>query len=242
MNTHTCSVLEEIEIAGGRAADYHGLARFHYRAGRPRGVKRVLVAWHAPAGASSAHKTMAGVLVEGLPPLSGLLRRLALPGRFDERNVRARADRLNREMRTILRVVVHPQFRGIGLGVRLVRRALETAQTPYVEAFAAMGEVHPLFARAGMREYRRPPGAECVRLLAALEWAGLTPAQLIAGAPAEVSEMIRTELRRFARHKEAGIDGWLAEARERLMCAPVYYLWQRGAVLDGERCEAISHT
>src|SRR5437762_3018481 len=73
------------------------------------------------------------------------------------------------EVGTIARVVVVPRFRGIGLGVALVRQALARAETRYVEALAVMGRVQPFFEKAGMRRYERPVGPEAVRVLAAVE-------------------------------------------------------------------------
>jgi ABC-type ATPase with predicted acetyltransferase domain len=58
---------------------------------------------------------------------------------------------VNAHVRTIARVIVHPQFRSLGVAARLVRRICEDCPTRYVEAFAAMGEVHPFFERGGMR-------------------------------------------------------------------------------------------
>ena len=64
---------------------------------------------------------------------------------------------VNRHVRTIARVIVHPQFRSLGVAARLVRRICEDCPTRYVEAFAAMGDVHPFFERGGMQ---RVPGGE----------------------------------------------------------------------------------
>ncbi|HTL31237.1 MAG TPA: GNAT family N-acetyltransferase [Tepidisphaeraceae bacterium] len=57
----------------------------------------------------------------------------------------------NRNLRAISRIVVHPQFRGLGLSTHLVRKLIESCPTRYVEASAMMGRAHPFFARAGMR-------------------------------------------------------------------------------------------
>ena len=57
---------------------------------------------------------------------------------------------INAHVRTISRVIVHPQFRSLGIASQLVRRVLLDCPTRYVEAVAAMGAVHPFFARAGM--------------------------------------------------------------------------------------------
>jgi ABC-type ATPase with predicted acetyltransferase domain len=56
----------------------------------------------------------------------------------------------NENVRTISRVIVHPQFRGIGVAAEVVRCVLEGCPTRWVEAVAAMGKVHPFFERAGM--------------------------------------------------------------------------------------------
>jgi GNAT superfamily N-acetyltransferase len=58
---------------------------------------------------------------------------------------------VNAHVRTIARIIVHPQFRSLGVAARLVRRICDECPTRYVEAFAAMGEVHPFFERGGMR-------------------------------------------------------------------------------------------
>lgn len=63
----------------------------------------------------------------------------------------------NRDVRTISRVVVHPQFRGVGLASRLVRTICEQCPTRWVEAYAVMGRVHPFFEKGGMTRHD-PPG------------------------------------------------------------------------------------
>ena len=65
---------------------------------------------------------------------------------------RDRAAYVNAHVRTISRVVVHPQFRGLGLASELVRKLIAVCPTRYVEASAVMAHVHPFFAAAGMRK------------------------------------------------------------------------------------------
>ncbi|HEV2293682.1 MAG TPA: GNAT family N-acetyltransferase [Tepidisphaeraceae bacterium] len=57
----------------------------------------------------------------------------------------------NAHLRTISRVVVHPQFRGLGLASALVRQLIAICPTRYVESSAVMARVHPFFEAAGMR-------------------------------------------------------------------------------------------
>jgi GNAT superfamily N-acetyltransferase len=57
---------------------------------------------------------------------------------------------VNEHVRTISRVVVHPQFRSLGLASRLVGCICSQCPTRYVEAYAVMGRVHPFFEKGGM--------------------------------------------------------------------------------------------
>jgi ABC-type ATPase with predicted acetyltransferase domain len=128
-------------------------------------------------------------------------------------------------MRTISRVIVHPVFRSAGLAVRLVRHVLEHAETPYVEALAVMGRVHPFFKRAGMVEFDRPPLAGHVRMVAALEREGLLPMDLVDCGRVVVSDFLRGELRRFVGKEMSDLE-LVRVARGRILSQPLYYLWR----------------
>jgi len=77
---------------------------------------------------------------------------------------------LNEHVRTISRVIVHPQFRSLGLASRLVRRVCEDCSTRYVEAVAVMGRVHPFFERGGMKRVGECGSGEAYLLLDRDEW------------------------------------------------------------------------
>lgn len=207
------------------------------------------------AGFGQIRNRIVGVLVESLPALSCRLRDLATDGRYGGWKDRRMAARLlNAEVRCISRVVVHPQWRGLGLAVKLVRHALETMTTPYTEALAAMGRVHPFFKLAGMTEYRRPPLKDRRRLLDALRYCGVEPWELAseermervmrggaacdlrlaegakpqAAGPQDASRNPQGALLRRELARWAGRRLTLAEqldkAREELLCEVVYYL------------------
>lgn len=179
-----CSVMGEIEIERGRLRDYEELGRFHYCAGRPAVATQVWTAWWRAGGEGGKNqggmkgegawgdagmrvvdlwgqqageegvRRMAGIAVVCMPVLACRLRDAATGHRYQRPDAAAAAAALNREMRCVARVIVHPTFRGMGLAVRLVRWALEHAETRYTEALAAMGRANPFFERAGMRAYR----------------------------------------------------------------------------------------
>jgi GNAT superfamily N-acetyltransferase len=52
-------------------------------------------------------------------------------------------------------VIIHPQFRSLGLASALVRHVCEQCTTRYVEAYAVMGRVHPFFEKGGMIRHDR---------------------------------------------------------------------------------------
>ena len=156
----------------------------------------------------------------------------------------ATAGLINRELRIISRVVLAPNWRGLGLGSRLVAETMPEVGTPYVETLAAMGEMHPLFVRAGMAAYPQQPSAEGERLRAALDAAGLGRADRRSAARLEESlgaldpaaqRLAEREIARWARsylgaknHRTNRPDRrrMLDLVARHLDSAPVYYLWR----------------
>jgi len=59
---------------------------------------------------------------------------------------------LNQKLSIISRVVVHPKYRTIGLGHKLIHETLEHADMPYVETVAVMAKYDPFFEKGGMRK------------------------------------------------------------------------------------------
>lgn len=186
-----------MRIETGRAADYRGLARHHYRGGGPASWALVLRAVDAREGIT------AGVLVVSMPTLHGSARRRAWPGVFAEVERARAAAVVRRELRTISRVVVDPRYRGLGVATALVRRYLARPLTRRTEAVAAMGSFCGFFTAAGMREVAIEPHRRHTRLRRALRAAGvraedlLTPERL--GRELAKGSRLRRELRAWAR-------------------------------------------
>jgi GNAT superfamily N-acetyltransferase len=129
----------------GTSRDYRQLERFHYVPGRPATIVDVVRIVHElPQRTTLA---AVGVLSYPVPCCTG--RRIFFshgpPMRYREHLRFA-----NNHLRTISRVIVHPQYRSLGLAVWLVRHLIDTCPTPWVEAIARMGRVHPFFEHAGM--------------------------------------------------------------------------------------------
>jgi hypothetical protein len=58
---------------------------------------------------------------------------------------------LNQKLSIINRVVIHPKYRTIGLGAKLISQTLPLAGTPYVEMVAVMAKYNPFAEKAGMQ-------------------------------------------------------------------------------------------
>ena len=67
---------------------------------------------------------------------------------------------LKQKLSVIMGVVVHPKYRTIGLGQRLVRETLPRAGTPFVELIAVMAKYNPFAERAGMTKIAEQPPAK----------------------------------------------------------------------------------
>jgi GNAT superfamily N-acetyltransferase len=191
---------ERVNIIEGCAEDYEALARFHYRAGRPATMERVLVAVE--------DGERAGVLVVSRPVLNARWRGLLWPGELEAGGPRERAMRVNEHLRCISRVVVEPRFRGLGVGRGLVAAYLARPITARTEAVAAMGAVCGLFRAAGMREVVVPASGRDAALRRALRRAGIAPWRLVDPASAwrlGRSERVAVEsaLRRWANDASA---------------------------------------
>jgi len=73
----------------------------------------------------------------------------------------------------ISRVVVHPKYRTIGLGAKLVKETLAKAGTPYVEMPAVMAKYNPFAEKAGMRKIaEQPPPKEALKVAEILQQLG----------------------------------------------------------------------
>jgi GNAT superfamily N-acetyltransferase len=203
-----CSVCDDLEIVEGSHANWRALARFHYRVGRPGTVDRVFVLrMREFKGSLIAFRLgVVGVVVYSMPLLNCAVRHRATGGRYLVGSKSEQLALLNREVRWVSRVVIHPQFRGIGLAARLVRETLDLCGGVYVEVIAAMGLVNPFFERAGMVAFVVPESVACVRMRAAMERCGIGDSLLydpvgLAGAIDGLEERDRKwllgEIRRF---------------------------------------------
>lgn len=207
---------DTITIEPGAADDLRALSRFHYAAGRPGPVVRIL-------RAVDEGETI-GVLVASMPTLNGRWRAIVWPGDYDTPDKRANALRLNHDVRVISRVIVDPRYRGRGVAVRLVRAYLDNPCTARTEALAAMAHACPFFERAGMDRVALPPSKADAKLLRAMARHGVEPADLLGDVPAAITPSLRA----WARARKLRGGDVAGRAFAALTHPPVAHVHERG--------------
>jgi len=138
-------------LCRGTRRDYEELERFHYRPKRPATWAEVWTVRYETEGLAIGPQPSRPVAVAVLsyPTLAHFGRERAL--RLSRLDPKQRIRFVNKHVRTISRVAVHPTFRAVGLAGLLVRCLLHRCTTRYTEAMAVMGRAHPFFERAGMK-------------------------------------------------------------------------------------------
>ncbi len=131
-----CSLTREIKIEEGTRADWQKLAPFHYRGHNIAPARKIFrMTWG---------DELCGVIVYSYPPPACYGRRQVLP--------RMTMQQLNRQLSIINRIVIHPKFRTVGLGAKLIRETLPLVRTPYVEMIAVMAKYSPFAEKTGMQK------------------------------------------------------------------------------------------
>jgi ABC-type ATPase with predicted acetyltransferase domain len=152
-----CSLMSEMRLEEGTTQNWKQLSSFHYRSHRAGAVRKVFCLKRG--------EELCGVIVYCYPPPEAYGRRMVLP--------RMTMKELNLKLSIISRVVVHPKYRTMGLGRRLVHETLPVVGTEYVELPAVMAKYNPFAERAGMRKIaEQQPSKEILRTVKVLEEAG----------------------------------------------------------------------
>jgi hypothetical protein len=174
----TCSLCNTFEIVCGEMADYRRLASYHYRDGRPSGVKAIFALRPRKPLGSLGRKPV-GVIVYTMPVPNVELRSAATQNLFKGFDRQTQLAIINMSIRCISRVILEPRLRGIGLATRLVRETMPRMQAPIIEAVGIMPLANPFFEKAGMKAFKPSVRLEQVELAEALSLAGIEDAELL---------------------------------------------------------------
>ena len=152
-----CSLVKEMRVTEGTVQDWRKLACFHYRSHRIAAPRNIF-------GLRRGDE-LCGVIVYAYPPIACFGRKQVFP--------KMAIREMNKRLSVISRVVVHPKYRTIGLGSKLVRDTLSRAGTPCVELIAVMAKYNPFAEKAGMRKIiEQPPTKQAIAITAELEKLG----------------------------------------------------------------------
>jgi len=153
-----CSVAKEMRIEEGTISDYKQLAEFHYRTKTYPPPLKIFKMKRGDEVASVIYYS---------PPPPNTFGRSSFFGRH------LSIYEVNEKLANIARVVVHPKYRSIGLGVKLVRETLPLVGRPYVETIAVMAKYNPFFEKAGMQRIAvRKPDKTIIKAVERLEKLG----------------------------------------------------------------------
>jgi len=159
-----CSVTRDMHIEEGSRGDYKKLAGFHYRGSSvPPPLKFF---------ALKRSEEVVGVIVYSYPSIITFGRRKAFGRQIP-------VSELNRRFALISRVILHPKYRSIGLGARLVKETLPLVGRPFVEAVAVMARYNPFFEAAGMTKIAESkPDKTLIQAVEELRGLGFNPVTL----------------------------------------------------------------
>ena len=152
-----CSLVEEMRIERGVLDDWRKLSGFHYRSHNAGAIREI---YCLKRGCE-----VCGVIIYCYPPVNCAGRNRVLP--------RMGIKELNEKLSIISRVVVHPKYRTMGLGAKLIRQTLPMVSTPCVEMVAVMAKYNPFAEHAGMRKViEQKPAQEAHKISKVLEDVG----------------------------------------------------------------------
>jgi len=157
-----CSILGELRYRSGTARDWARLKALHYAAGDPATVHSYHVLEWPGSGEPAA------VAILSYPDLHSAARNLATDDAYRISGDRRSAQRMNREVRKLSRIVVTPELRGVGVAGRLIEHVMAESDARYIECSTAMGPYTGFLQRLGFREIPQTSGPAEARLL---DWA-----------------------------------------------------------------------
>jgi hypothetical protein len=172
-----CTVARNLQLVPGTRADYELLSHYHYRE-HHLGPYAGIFALKGKFRTAEKLETV-GVIVYSMPATGCQMRTIAAGNLFSGLDKSTRLKLINKNIRTISRVIIEPRFRSLGLAARLAKETMPLMNVPFIEALAVMGRISPFFEKAGMTRYEPPVSAACVRLTEAFAAVGVDEPDLI---------------------------------------------------------------
>ncbi len=159
-----CTVARSVQISEADKREYSKLAYLHYRNHKIPAPLKIF--------SMKLEGETIGVIAYVYPSISSSGRRRVV-------GYSPKIEELNREWATIGRVIVHPKYRSIGLGSKIIEETLPHVGRRHIELIAVMAQYSPFAERAGMqRVLLTQPSKRIVNALNRIKETGLNPALL----------------------------------------------------------------
>jgi len=156
-----CTVARDVTVQESSKEDYMRLAHLHYRNHR-------VVAPHKFYSMRLGDELIGIIAYTYTTPTAA--------GRRQAVGYRPYLKELNKEWTLISRVIVHPKYRTIGLGAKLVKDTLGLTGRRHVELTAVMAQYNPFAERAGMKKILvKEPTEKIVEAVERLKKLGFNP-------------------------------------------------------------------
>lgn len=161
-------------------------ATFHYRSEKLFFPDRIFAMKHSSG-------RYAGIIVYSYPQANSAARNKVLANYYQHFPANVKLKIINYELRTITRLVVLPEFRGVSLASELIRRTIPLTNMRFIEAATVMGNYSNCFARAGMKYYQHEQTAEKQTMQKQLENFGLDYSQEIEAIAQQFQSLCQTQ-------------------------------------------------
>jgi ABC-type lipoprotein export system ATPase subunit/GNAT superfamily N-acetyltransferase len=159
-----CTVAREVEVVESDREKFQKLAHLHYRSHRVPVQLKIF--------SMRLNGDTIGAIAYVYPSISSSGRKKAV-------GYAPKIDELNRDWASIGRVIVHPKYRSIGLGSRIVEETLPLVDRKHVELVAVMAQYSPFAERAGMKKIHiTEPSSKVLKALDELRDLGFNPSLL----------------------------------------------------------------
>jgi hypothetical protein len=234
-----CSVTKKLQVVPGCMDDYKSLSAYHYRSDTIGPLAAIFALKPVSFVPGLPKSGPLGVIVYCLPTPGLAMRNVATAGLFAGLDRRTQLALINKNIRTIARVIIDPRLRCLGLATRLVCETMPQMNVPIIEALAVMGLVNPFFEKAGLTPYIGSTSKDCAQLIEALslvdiEESDLLDAELVQKKLAALrwpaADFIENQIQKFLQcyGKRRNMSSGLERTRyilSKLTEKPIYYIW-----------------
>jgi len=182
-----CTISREITLHESSKEEYEELAYLHYRNAKVPIPYRFY--------SLKRGEELVGVIAYSYPAVN-------TSGRSKAVGYRPELEELNSDWCVISRVIVHPKYRTIGLGKKLVAESLPLQGRSHVEMIAVMAQYNPFAEKAGMRLILlQEPHKSIIKALEKLEAKRFNPT-LMASESYNHEKLLSMDTEEYERIKE----------------------------------------